>query len=352
MAGITGIGVATPPPVAQEALWDGYFREHTGGGGVARRIFAGSGVRTRHTVVDPFAEDVSGWSTGRRMDRFAEQAPELATTALADALAAAGRSPADLGLLVVVSCTGYSTPGLDIALAERLGLAADTQRLLVGHMGCYAAIPGLGTVSDFATARGLPAALVCVELTSLHVQPPASDPEQVVAHALFSDAAAAVVVEPGSAIDPAPGWELLDIAAHTDTDSQALMTWRITDLGFRMGLSARVPDALAGAVRPVVEKMLARHGADVDSVAGWAVHPGGPRILDTVRTELGLPESAVAPSRAVLAEHGNCSSATVVLVLREIAALRESAVRPGELVVAMAFGPGLTLYAALLRRTG
>ncbi|GAA3042604.1 type III polyketide synthase [Actinokineospora globicatena] len=347
MAAVTGIGVATPPPVAQEALWDGYFRAHTGGGGVARRIFAGSGVRTRHTAVDPFTEDISGWSTALRMDRFAEQAPALATSALADALADAGRSPADLGLLVVVSCTGYSTPGLDIALAERLGLAADTQRLLVGHMGCYAAIPGLGTVSDFATARGLPAALVCVELTSLHVQPPTADPEQVVAHALFSDAAAAVVVEPGGQAGwDVPGWEVLDIAAHTDTDTQALMTWRITDLGFRMGLSARVPDALAGAVRPVVDKMLARHGADVDSVAGWAVHPGGPRVLDVVRTELGLSESAMAPSRKVLAEHGNCSSATVVLVLREVAA------RPGELVVAMAFGPGLTLYAAVLRRTG
>ncbi|RLK53797.1 type III polyketide synthase [Actinokineospora cianjurensis] len=348
MAAVTGIGVATPPPVAQESLWEGYFRAHTGGGGVARRIFAGSGVRTRHTVVDPFTEDVSGWSTARRMDRFAEQAPELAAAALTDALAAAGRSPADLGLLVVASCTGYSTPGLDVALAERLGLAADTQRLLIGHMGCYAAIPGLGTVSDFATARGLPAALVSVELTSLHVQPPTADPEQVVAHALFSDAAAAVVVEPGGR----PGWEVLDVAAHTDTDSKDLMTWRITDLGFRMGLSARVPDVLGGAVRPVVDKMLARHGADVDSVAGWAVHPGGPRVLEVARTELGLSEAAVAPSRAVLAEHGNCSSATVVLVLREIAARRESAVRPGELVVAMAFGPGLTLYAALLRRTG
>ncbi|MBM7773486.1 putative naringenin-chalcone synthase [Actinokineospora baliensis] len=341
MAAVTGIGVATPPRITQEALWDGYFRAHTGGGGLARRIFAGAGVRARHTVVDPVTEDISGWSTERRMARFAEQAPPLATAALVDALAAAGRSPGDLGLLAVVSCTGYGTPGVDVALADGLGLAADTQRLLIGHMGCYAAIPGLGAVCDFATARGLPAALVCVELTSLHVQPPDDDPEQVVAHALFSDAAAAVVVEPD-----APGWELLDVAAHTDTDSRDLMTWRVTDLGFRMGLSARVPDALAGAVRPVVEKMLARHGATVDDVAGWAVHPGGPRILDTVRLELGLTEAAMAPSRAVLAEHGNCSSATVVLVLREIGA------RPGELVVAMAFGPGLTLYTALLRRSG
>ncbi|WP_026424897.1 type III polyketide synthase [Actinokineospora inagensis] len=340
MAVVTGLGVATPPTVRQEALWDGYFRAHFGDRGLARRIFAGSGVRTRHATVDPVTEDIAHWSTARRMARFAEEAPPLATAALTAALADAGRVPSDLGLLAVVSCTGYGTPGLDVALADTLGLPADTQRLLIGHMGCYAAIPGLGAVSDFAAARGLPAALVCVELTTLHLQPPDEDPEQMVAHALFSDAAAAVVVEPD-----APGWEVLDIAGHTETDARDLMTWRITDHGFRMGLSTRVPDVLAGVVRPVVEKMLARNGVDLAEVDGWAVHPGGPRILDVVAAELALGPDALAPSRKVLAEHGNCSSATVLLVLRELAA------RPGDLVVTMAFGPGLTLYTALLRRS-
>ena len=79
----------------------------------------------------------------------------------------------------------------------------------------------------------------------------------------------------------------------------------------------------------------------------WAVHPGGPRILDTVAERLDLPPDALDASRQVLAERGNCSSATVLLVLD---ALR-SAGRPdaGAYAVALAFGPGLTLYAALLR---
>ena len=79
----------------------------------------------------------------------------------------------------------------------------------------------------------------------------------------------------------------------------------------------------------------------VDDVDGWAVHPGGPRILDVVRDELGLTEAQIACSRRVLDEHGNCSSATVLLVLQELADVDGP-------VVAMAFGPGLTLYAALL----
>ncbi len=341
-ARITGFGAALPPSVGQDALWDGYFRRHFNGSGLAKRIFESAGVRERHTVVDPTTEDISGWSTGERMRRYAREAPPLGEQALRSALDSAGLAPAELGLLAVTSCTGYSTPGLDVELAARLDLPADLRRLLIGHMGCYAALPGLGAVSDFVAVHGQPAALLCLELTSLHVQPPCSDPEQMVAHALFSDAAAVVIVEPAK-----PGWTVLDIAAHTDTDTRALMTWEVTDLGFRMGLSGRVPDALAQRVRPVVEKTLARNGVTIDEVVGWVVHPGGPKILDTVESELGLAQTDLAASRAVLADHGNCSSATVLMVLQQWQESR--AARSGDVVVALAFGPGLTLYTVILR---
>jgi predicted naringenin-chalcone synthase len=134
------------------------------------------------------------------------------------------------------------------------------------------------------------------------------------------------------------------VAAHTDADSSRMMTWDVTDLGFRMGLSPEVPDVLAQHVRPVVTSLLARHDLEIDDVTGWAVHPGGPRILDVVGDRLGLPSNALDASEDVLRDHGNCSSATVLLVLEEVVR-RGGATGP---VVAMAFGPGLTLYAALL----
>jgi predicted naringenin-chalcone synthase len=119
------------------------------------------------------------------------------------------------------------------------------------------------------------------------------------------------------------------------------MTWDVTDLGFRMGLSPRVPDVLSRHVADDVGELLAGAGLRVGDVAGWAVHPGGPRILDVVRDRLGLEEEQLTASRRVLAEHGNCSSATVLLVLEELGDVDGP-------VVAMAFGPGLTLYATLL----
>src|SRR3712207_2526541 len=135
-----------------------------------------------------------------------------------------------------------------------LGMPPGLQRLLVGHMGCYAALPGLAAVSDFVTARSRPAVLLCCELTSLHVQPAQADLEQVVAHALFSDAAAAVVLEPGAG----RGHRVAAMVARTDASTADHMTWDVTDLGFRMGLSPKVPDVLSRHVGDVVDELLAR----------------------------------------------------------------------------------------------
>lgn len=340
---IAGFGVSTPKTLDQETLWSDFFVDHTDGSDRAKRIFHNAGVDTRHGAVDPLVEDVSGWSTARRMARYETASLPLGESALTEALAEAGISARDLGLLTVVSCTGYATPGLDITLADRLGAAADTQRVVIGHMGCYAAIPGLRTVADYVAASGRPAALLCVELTSLHLQPAPLDTEQAVAHALFSDAAAAVVLLPD-----APGLEVVDVVSRTDTGHADAMTWHVTDTGFRMGLSSRVPLVLARHLPDTVTALLAGHELEIADVEGWAIHPGGRRILDVAQKSLSLTDADLFTSREVLRRHGNCSSATILMILRELLGSR-AADRPAE-TVACAFGPGLTLYSTLLRR--
>ncbi|MEU4566402.1 type III polyketide synthase [Micromonospora sp. NPDC023956] len=342
---IAGLGTAQPSSAAQDELWTGFFAGHYSGvtRALARRIFANSGVSRRQAAVNPLLEDVSEWPTERRMRRYQIEALPLGKEAVGRALTAAGLSAGDIGLFVVCSCTGYATPGLDIMLARDLGMAPDTQRMFVGHMGCYAALPGLGAAGDFVAARSRPALLLCAELTSLHIQPATSrlDTQQIVSHALFSDAAVAAVLVPGG-----PGYALREVAAVTDTSTADHMTWEVTDTGFRMGLSPKVPQVLSRHVRGLVDGLLARHGTDRSGVDGWAVHPGGPRILDVVERELALPERALAASRETLAEHGNCSSPTVLLILDRL--LRRPV--PPQRVVMLAFGPGLTLYSALLER--
>lgn len=346
-ARIANLASAVPAALDHRELWEDYFAARFAGDTRAARLWAAAGVRTRHGALDPRVEDVTGWSTGARMQRFMTEAVPLGKEAVSGVL---GRL--DVGLLAVASCTGYATPGLDIVLARDLALPPDVQRLAIGHMGCYAALPGLLAASDFARSRSAAAVLLCCELPSLHAQVledahTTGGLEQLVAHSLFADAAAAVSVVPGDQPDLAPGLEIVDSEVATDTGSAALMTWEVTDTGFRMGLSPRVPRVLATHLRPTLDRLLARHGAVVGDVAGWAVHPGGPRILDVVQSECALSRQDLSISRGVLADYGNCSSPTVLMVLQQMLAVRSFA--PGDLVVLLAFGPGLTLYSVLAR---
>ena len=348
---IASFAHAVPAPIRQRDLWDGFFAAHYRGNPVAERMFSAVGVETRHGVVNPQVEDVSQWPTSRRMERYVAEALPLGKEAVGAALDSAGLRAEDLGMLVVVSCTGYATPGLNTLLARDLGMAADLRSLVLGHMGCFASLPGLSAASDYVAQHGRPAMLLSLELTSLHLQPSqlpayALTPEsvqQMVVHALFGDAAAAVVLTPGPARG---GLEVVDVVAVTDATAADMMTWDIGEQGFRMGLSPEVPAVLARHALPATETLLARNGLAVADVGAWAVHPGGPAIVEAVRNSLDLSAQDVRASLDVLRDYGNCSSPTVLMILERVA----PTLAANDHAVALAFGPGLTLYAVLLRR--
>jgi len=141
-ARITALAHAVPPGVSQEALWQGYFGAQYDHDERAGRVWRSVGVRHRHGVVDPTeVRDIASWSTAERMRRFAVDAVPLGKEASAAVLAGAGLPASELGLFAVASCTGYVTPGLDIILARDLAMDPSVQRLGIGHMGCYAALP-------------------------------------------------------------------------------------------------------------------------------------------------------------------------------------------------------------------
>ena len=125
------------------------------------------------------------------------------------------------------------------------------------------------------------------------------------------------------------------------------MAFHLTDHGFRMRLSAYVPDVLAANIGAFVEGLLRRNGLERRRVRFWGIHPGGSRILDYLQKELELTNDQMAPSRTVLRDCGNMSSPTVLFVLDEIQ--RRGSPAPGDYGVLMGFGPGLTLEGILLR---
>jgi predicted naringenin-chalcone synthase len=312
--------------------------------------FDASGIERRHTVVDSLVTGeespllgadgaIRPATTGQRNALYARHAPGLAIDAARRALGAAGIRADEVTHVVTASCTGFVSPGPDLALVRELGLATTTPRLHVGFMGCSAAFPALRAAD--AMCRADPASVVlvvCVELCTLHLG--ASDePEQIVAMSLFGDGAAAAVVTARPAAGPALALDGFLTGVLPDSIDE--MRWTIGDAGFVMRLSSRVPAHIGRGIRSALAPLLP-DGAD--AVEGWAVHPGGRSIVDHVQQALELPDAALRHSRGVLARYGNMSSPTVLFVLRELLAERTAGA-----VCAMAFGPGLTLEAARMR---
>jgi predicted naringenin-chalcone synthase len=282
-----------------------------------------------------------GPTTDQRMRRYEECALQLAEQACCDALHASYSSPEEITHLVSVSCTGFSAPGVDLGLIKSLGLKSSVTRTNVGFMGCHGALNGLRVAAALSQAsQGGKVLLCCVELCSIHHQY-AANAQQIVANALFSDGAAAVV----GSNDTSRGlaWRVLDQFSAVLPETSELMTWRIGDNGFEMQLSPVVPSVIRESLRPWLLENLARHSLQISDVNSWAIHPGGPKILRACADSLGLALRCLDPSQKILEEYGNMSSPTVLFILHE---LRDS--RLNLPCVALAFGPGLTIEAALI----
>jgi predicted naringenin-chalcone synthase len=283
-----------------------------------------------------------GPDTAARMRVYAKEALPLGLEASRRALDDAGVATAAITHLVTVSCTGFSAPGLDVGLVNGLGLRPTVARTQVGYMGCHGAFNGLAVARALAAADPSARVLLCsVELCSLHYHFP-WDPQAMVSNALFADGAAALV---GAADGPAAtGWRALATGSCLLPDSEDAMTWTITNHGFVMTLSPRVPSLIAAHLRPWLADWLAGHGLTIADVGSWAIHPGGVRILTAAEEALGLPRGTAAVSREVLREFGNMSSATVLFILERLR--QRGTPRP---CVALGFGPGLVAEAALFR---
>jgi predicted naringenin-chalcone synthase len=306
------------------------------------RMAARAGIAHRWSVLPPARDGGSPIAPGgfyaaaplpgtaARMRVYAEAAPALALAAI-DALAQQ-QALGGITHLVVASCTGFVAPGVDQIIAARLGLTPTVERLLVGFMGCYAAVAALRQARHIVRSDpGARVLVVTVELSTLHLQPTDAI-EPLLAQLQFGDGAAAALVtgEPG-------GFALHRGFAAALPDSAELIRWDITDQGFAMHLSGEVPGRLAAALADRALADAATGGLLPSEVDGWAVHAGGRSILDAVEGALGLSADALAASRAVLSDNGNMSSSTLMFVLERILAAR----RPIRNGLAMAFGPGL-----------
>jgi alkylresorcinol/alkylpyrone synthase len=322
-----------------------------GDGEAAKRllsVYAAAGVNTRASVV-PIEQVFDPGDFETQNDTYRRIACEAGTDLAQRALASAGLEPADVDLVVSVSCTGFMIPAVDAYVADALGMGPRLVRLPITESGCAGGVVGLVRAADYLAAHPEGAALVlALEFSSLTFQRWDRSATNVVSTAIFGDGGAAVVmVGPRHPLADGPA-----LARITDSESlffggtTHLMGFHLRNQGLQIVLDRDLAPFVRRHVVDVVEGFLAPRGLRREDVTRWILHPGGRRIIEVMSEKLGLGPQDLAATEAVLSEHGNMSSVTVLFVLDRI--LRCHRPRPGERGVLGAFGPGFGAELALL----
>ena len=315
---------------------------------ILRRLHERSGIDTRHvSIIEPdgsiplYGVGAPGRpstphrpGTAERMQVYAGAASDLAVEAAGRALEASVTPVESITHLVTASCTGFGAPGVDLALVERLRLPASVQRTNVGFMGCHAAINALTVARALAAASHANRVLVvCVEVSTVHFHHDVRM-DRLISNILFADGAGATVVG-GPGNDRSPN-RIATTASRLIPDSNRAMGWEVGNHGFEMTLAAEVPDLIAAALGDWVDEVLDAHDLRREDIGGWAIHPGGPRVIDAVTGGLEIPPDAAVASREILRTRGNMSSATLLHIIERFEL--QNVPRPW---VGLAFGPGL-----------
>ena len=302
-------------------------------------------VGGRHLAL-PIEEYDALTTWGKANDAWIRVAQEVGAAAVLDALGRAELSTADVDALISVTVTGVATPSLDARLMNRLALPPGVKRMPIFGLGCVAGAAGISRAADYV--RAYPdqvAVLLSVELCSLTLQKADLSIPNLIASGLFGDGAAAVLVVGDGR--PALGPEIVASRSVFYRDSERVMGWDISEEGFRIVLSADVPQVVRDHLRADVDAFLAEQGLSRADIASWVCHPGGPKVLEAMEEALELPPEALAVTWKSLREVGNLSSTSVLLVLEEtLAAHRPPA---GSWGMLLAMGPGFCSELVLLR---
>lgn len=340
-ARLVALSTATPPitATADEVL-------NALGGARGRRLprlQAQEGARTRQ-LAEPLSSLLSPRTQSQQTDAYLEHARALARRVCCAAFDESDVARDDIGLIIGVSCTGVVLPSLDAELIPVLGLRADVARLPITELGCGAGIAGLARAADYLRAYPDRAVLLfAVELPSLTYQPEDHSVDNLIAAMVFGDGAGAAVLR---GADGADGVTIERCGTVLVPEGGRHLGYELRDGGLRVVLSRELPRVVESRLRDAVDRFLLEDGLTLADIDVIAAHPGGPRIFDAVERALALPPQALSSSRRVFETYGNASSAGIFFVLEQLLGAGASG-----RILAIAFGPGLSIELALLRIT-
>lgn len=254
------------------------------------------------------------------------------------------------GHLIHVTCTGYVAPSPAQKLVSTRKAGMSTTVTHAYHMGCYGAVPAIRMAAGFAA---LPSSsnidIVHTEISSLHMHPMRHASEQLLVQSLFGDGFIKYTLKKNHTTSP--HFKVLALHEELIPDSAHCMTWRCEEHGLGMTLSKEVPILIAKAIDGYCERLCAL--ANLESAGSikdalFAIHPGGPKILQHTQALLKIGSEQIKHSLQVLNQFGNMSSATLPHIWEKM--LNDPQILSGKRILSLAFGPGLTISGTLFEK--
>lgn len=305
-------------------------------------------VRGRYLAlpIESYA-DLDGF--GARNDEWIRSALDLGETAICELLNSAGLPPQQITYLAFTTITGVAVPSIDARLMNRIAFPSRLKRSPLFGLGCLGGAAGVARVADYLDGHPVEAAvLLAIELCSLTIQRQDVSVANLVSSALFGDGGAAVLLVGDNHPLARPGLpQVVDTRSVFFPESEHVMGWKVLDSGFKIVLSADVAEIARHGLRAPLSTFLSGHGLEIADIAYWIVHPGGPKVIQSIEEGLDLRHGALDLSRETLAEVGNVSSVSALLILDRVLASRQAS--PGSWGLMMAMGPAFCAELVLLR---
>ena len=280
----------------------------------------------------------------RRRAAEGQTTSDLATEAARGALAAAGKTPADVDLIIVATTTPDLTFPAVATMVQRklgcpIGIAFDVQAVCSGFV--YAL-----TVADGFVARGHSKCALVIGAETMTRLMDWTDRGTCV---LFGDGAGAVVLEPGMGEGTTADRGMLGFSLSCDGAKQDLLyvdggpstTGTVGKL--RMQGNQVFRHAVVN-ISEAVRSAAIHAGVSIDEVDWFIPHQANMRILEGVARRLGIDEKKVI---STVGRHANTSAASIPLALAE--AIADGRIKKGDLLLMEAMGGGLTWGAVVLR---
>ncbi|MGE3962749.1 MAG: type III polyketide synthase [Planctomycetota bacterium] len=308
----------------------------------ALKVLESAAIRQRSSII-PIEEIFTERSFEEKNNAYMEHAVDMACKVFEKALVQSKLEATDIDCLISVSCTGYMIPSMDAYLINRCGLRRDTQRLPVMQMGCAGGTSGIIYATDYLRAHpGRHVALVSVEFPTLTFQLGDRSMTNIVSSAIFAAGAACVILGDSPEVRPT----VLANSMYNFPDGPSLMGYALRNDGLQIVLDRAVPDAINEHFGNILDPFLAAQRVDLADIEHMIFHPGSVKILRKAEELLGRHGKNLDDSHAVLAEHGNMSSATVLFILERV--LRKHPARADRALM-LSFGPGFVGQTVLLQ---